>query len=721
MDDSADEKRLFTFRRQLLSISESLTKNEVDSMKFVYRSRMPRKRYFRIEEGYQLFAYLEQKDLLTVSSYHEVLTSLLEVCGRDARGIVSDFTRIMRSFLSLNFEADVDITTEEPGSQLEELYRTCIAKVTGGLAKEDSSLQKLIYVCVCLPLKCVEQTKDGFALIQSLEKRGVLSCWKLSYLFRSLQAAYRHDLCSVLQLYTKKALVATPIHHTRAFAITPIQRSLYDRSYSSPDRLPSSLGQHPPVKPLYQSLKILHCKGILYQSPTDHEGALAGPSVAENRSQFATHDSDSKVDFRFSIFDHPTYHIANYIFSFRPVYPLLVSIMLLTCVMTFVKFPVEWIQCGPATAILNLVGRILTHGGIPFYVLSTIPSILRDSKVKSCRFVSHPNRKDTQEVLTRIVKKLSTDLEWQDLEKVSVCPIQKVNYLLHQKLSYVSITSLVQSTTFSVCFFLIISANWSTFTGLTTDTFARLYCFIMITTSLLIHGSVTLSVSLYLFEMRMCEYLTYVIHYSSKKKAKEVVCDAKQLKQVLENRWKGFSVVFKCFSLAYVVILALSVFLRAPFRCKGGKEIDFTEDDLTDIPSSWLCWILVSFMAQLLVCWYRVFIHGRIITILVQVFVVAFLIYQRVEGHHPKWVGLLQIVHILYPLAYGLSMYYVVCCHMWTRTSLRTKCGNFLIVCKEVVRNSTFLFNFVLFLLTCSVAVVVLCLEYQSLHDLTIK
>ena len=717
MGDSADERRLITFRRQLLSISESLTKDEVDSMKFVYRSRMPVKKYFRIEEGYQLFAYLEQKDVLTVSSYHEVLTSLLEVCERDARGIVSDFTRILRSFLPLNFESEVDImTTEEPTSQLEELYRTCIAKVTDGLAKEDSSLQKLIYVCVCLPLKYVEQIKDGFALIQLLEKRGLLSCWKLSYLFRSLQAADRHDLCSVIQLYTKKALVAAPTHHTRA-----LQRSLYDRSYSSPERLPSSLGQQPSVKPMCQPLRILLCKGILYQSPTDHERALTGPSVVENRSQFATHHSDSKVDSRFSVFDHPTYHISNYIFSFRPVYPLLVSIMLLTCVMTFVKFPVEWIQCGPATAILNLVGRVLTHGGIPFYVLSTIPSILRDSKVKSCKFVSYPNRKDTQEVLTRVVKKLSTDLEWQDLEKVSVSPVKKVNFLLHQKLSYVSITSLVQSTTFSVCFFLIISANWSTFTGLSTDTFARLYCFVMITTSLLIHGSVTLSVSLYLFEMRMCEYLTYVIHYASKKKAKEVVCDAKQLKQVLESRWKSFSLVFKCFSLAYIVILALSVFFRAPFRCKGGKEIDFTEDDLADIPSSWLCWILVSFMAQLLVCWYRVFIHGRIIAILVQVFVVAFLIYQRVEGHHPKWVGLLQIVHVLYPLVYGLSMYYVVCCHMWTRTSLRTKCDSFLIVCKEVVKNSTFLFNFVLFLLTCSVAIVVLCLEYQSLHDLTVN
>lgn len=709
------ERRLLTFRRQLLRLSESLSEDEVEKMKYIYYNRMPRKTYLRIKEGYQLFTYLEQKELLTTNHYQVVLRNLCSACERDADKEVSDFDRGMRSFLPLRLEANVDITTEKKASGLEVLFRKCMTEISDSLAREDGSLQKLIYVCPCLRLKDIERLKDGFSFVTSLEKAGVLCCWKLSYLFTMFRMVERFDLCHKLQFYTRLARVHMP---TEFSPDLHKPSNGYVRSVSEPARLPTAT-----------CLSTYHTSGVMssvdtYRSLTQPEADSATvvlPAETGEESAPSTVPNEPYLNAKLSIFEHPVYCCLNSALCFPGVYHVLVSVMVLTCILSFVKFPLEWMHCGPATAIMNLASKLLTHNILPFYVISTLPNITGDNRVKQCRFFSQKPRKEVEEVLTSVVKKLSTGAEWEELVRVQAHPVQKVNSLLRKKLTFVTATSLAQSATFTTSIFLIISANWSTFTGLTTDTFARLYCFVMIVTSLVILGSVTLGLSLYLFEMRVCEYLMYVIHCASKKKAREVVRDAKQVKQVLETRWSGFSKTIVYFTLTYVAILCCSVYFQAPFRCSGGTELNFSREDVIDIPSSWLCWILVGLLGQLLVCWYRVFVHGRIVAIVVQILFVFFLMYQRLEGQHLKWAGLLQIIHVLYPLAYGLSVFYVNCCHTWTKTMLWSKSVHYVGVFRTVICKSTYFVNFFMLFLTSVVAVYVLCLEYNSFHVLSVR
>ena len=183
---------LLAFRHQLMRISEQLVSDEVTALTSLFTRMLSLTRRLQIKEGYELFAALEQKKVLTKDKYKEVLANLFQTIGQEVEASVTEFEKGMtesRKFLSLPESPAVSVLVEDSLEHLKGAYRQCLSSLSDCLAREDGSLQKMVYMCPQLPLRDLDRIKDGHTLFRKLEEKGLIRCWHLPYLYVCFQCS----------------------------------------------------------------------------------------------------------------------------------------------------------------------------------------------------------------------------------------------------------------------------------------------------------------------------------------------------------------------------------------------------------------------------------------------------------------------------------------------------------------------------------------------------
>lgn len=680
------------FRQQLMRVSEQLQSDEVDMLTFLFNKKLPLAKRLRIKEGYQLFAALEQKTVLTKDKYKGVLINMFQTIGREPEVSVAEFEKGVvesRRVLSLSASPPVAASMEAPPDHLEDAYSKCLISLSNSLACEDGSLQKVVYMCPQLPLKDLELIEDGHTLFRKLEEKGLICCWCLRYLYVCFLAAERQDLCGEVERHNKLA------------EQTHLQISTAEPAES---RLPFRRIRH------------------WISSPQEPNSAVVGDerdSPYTRGDQRSSHTTCNRI----AVFDHKLYSWMEIVLSSKVIFAILAMAILLNCLLTIVNFPLDQSRCNNYTATHNMLTKLTVFGIVPSYVIWRVSGTMRISmkKLKSCKLLNRAWTEDYCKVFERLICHLSSGAEYNDLQGVRT--VEKVNSLLAQKLLFVVVISIVLSAVSAIGFFLLHVVSWYTFSGMT-DTLSRCLCLVMILASFTTNALVGVVLSLYLFEMRVRHYLLYVIHFAGKK-VRPLCEDARQLKKALDERWWEMSAALKVISWLYIAVLASSLYFNAPFFCAGGKVISLTEEELVDLPRWWLFWVLISFVGYLLAYGYWFFIYGRIVALVALVLDLFFVLFVRVGSNsYPKWAGLTQIVIVLCPVALTLSTHYIACVHIWLQSYLRLKpprqdSQDVLPVLLVAIRKPLFVLNFAMLLSLVTLSVCALVMEYQSLTTLS--
>lgn len=663
---------LLAFRHQLMRISEQLPSDEVTALTSLFTRKLPVKKRLQIKEGFELFAALEQRQFLTKDKYKEVLVNLFQTIGREAEESMTEFEKGVaesRKFLSLSEPPTVSVLMENSFDHLIDAYRHCLSSLSDRLAREDGSLQRVVYMCPQLPLKEVDRIKDGHTLFRKLEEKGLIRCWHLPYLYVCFRAAERHDLCNEVERCSELA------------------------------------------------------KQTLIQSSTTGTTVVAMTDVHDSPSTTGVQRSPAPTGKRITVFDHKLYSWIETALSSKVSFGILAMAILLNCLLTIVNFPLDQSRCNSYTATHNMLTKLTIFGTIPSFVIWRLSGTLCISrkKLQSCKLLSRAWTEEYCKVFERLISHLSSGTEHYDLK--DAITVEKVNAILAQKLKFVAAVSIVNSAVFAIGFFLLHVVSWYTFSGMT-DTLSRCFCLVMILASFTTSALVGTVLSLYLFEMRVRQYLLYVIHFAGKR-VRSLSEDARQLKKALDERWWELNVALKVVSWFYLAVLVSSLYFTAPFFCAGGKVISFTEEEATDLPRWWLFWVVLSYVSHLLAYGYWAFIYGRIVALVALVLDLIFVLLVRVGSNsYPKWAGLTQIVIVLCPVAVHLSTHYIACVHIWSQAYLRLKpprqkSQHLAPVLQVVVRKPLFVMNCVMFLSLVVLSVSALWMEYQSLATLS--
>ena len=665
---------LLAFRHQLMRISEQLASDEVTALTSLFTRMLSLTRRLQIKEGYELFAALEQKKVLTKDKYKEVLANLFQTIGQEVEASVTEFEKGMtesRKFLSLPESPAVSVLVEDSLEHLKGAYRQCLSSLSDCLAREDGSLQKMVYMCPQLPLRDLDRIKDGHTLFRKLEEKGLIRCWHLPYLYVCFQAADRYDLCSEVERCSE--LAKQTLLHSSTTRTTVV--------------------------------------------------AMADEDVPDSPCTTGAQRLAAPTGNRVTIFDHKLYSWIETALSSKVSFGILAMAILLNCLLTIVNFPLDQSRCNGYTATHNMLTKLTIFGTIPSYVIWRLSEALCISrkKLQSCKLLNRAWTKEYCKVFERLISHLSSGPEHCDLKDEMT--VEKVNAILAQKLQFVAAISIILSAVSAVGFFLLHAVSWYTFSGMT-DTLSRFFCLVMILASFTTSALVGVVLSLYLFEMRVRQYLLYVIHFAGKR-VRTLNEDARQLKKAIDERWWEVNVALKVVSWLYLAVLASSLYFNAPFFCAGGKVISFTEEELTDLPRWWLFWVVLSFVGHLLAYGYWAFIYGRIVALAALALDLIFVLLVRVGSNsYPKWAGLTQIVIVLCPVAVHLSTHYIACVHIWLQVYLRLKpprqnSQNLAPVVQVVIRKPLFVMNCVMLLSLVVLSVSALWMEYQSLATLS--
>lgn len=674
MKMNGTDLELLAFRHQLMRISEQLPSDEVTALTSLFTRMLSVKKRLQIKEGYELFAALEQKKVLTKDKYKEVLVDLFQTIGREVDASMTEFEKGMtesRRFLSLSESPAVSVLMEDSYHHLNDAYRRCLSSLSDCLAREDGSLQKVMYMCPQLPLRELDRVKDGHTLFRKLEEKGLIRCWHLPYLYVCFRAADRYDLCNEVERCSELA------------------------------------------------------KRTLQQSSTTGTTVLAmeDEDVPDSPSTKGAQRLAVPKGNRISVFDHKLYSWIETALSSKVSFGILAMAILLNCLLTIVNFPLDQSRCNSYTATHNLLTKLTIFGTIPSYVIWRLSGSLCISrkKLQSCKLLNRAWTEEYCKVFERLISHLSSGPEHYDLK--DAITVEKVNSILAQKLEFVATISIVLSAVSVIGFFLLHVVSWYTFSGMT-DTLSRGLCLVMILASFTTSALVGVVLSLYLFEMRVRQYLLYVIHFAGKR-VRTLSEDARQLKKALDERWWEVNVALKVVSWFYLAVLVSSLHFNAPFFCAGGKVISFTEEELMELPRWWLFWVVLSVVSYLLAYGYWAFIYGRIVALVALVLDLIFVLLVRVGSNsYPKWAGLTQIIIVLCPVAWQLSTHYIACVHIWLQAYLRLKpprqnSQNLAPVLQVVVRKPLFVMNCVMLLSLVALSVSALWMEYQSLSTLS--
>ena len=732
---STDTKPIpFRLRIQLLNLSQKLRNEdnqrdtELDVMKSFFRNRMPAEQYNNITKGYELFAYLEENHLISEDNLQALELPLGE-CGRGGtleRLLREGESESVGCPLRGGVMADLEVYSPTDTSKVEEPYRQCLARVGNSIATSDGSLAELVYLCPELPLSYLDSKKvsNAHELFRHLEQKGLISCWKLSYLYCRLWVLQRKDLCKEVEQYVDKARMRKPHIPTLA------ERTSQDfvRSYSYPegvqpksnllkasqvDSLPASLPRLKRQDSITQQDNTGPCVGMdregtegqgggrdadvestdgpLVRYPPDDPHAIPCPEidkpvVQQSRVVDVTQNTDQPRHRTGTSSEHKrhllhtrlpdapgatpdiaflnkkVYKWLQWSLLWNVTYGFLCALIALVAVMMVVKLLLELSICDCGTAVLNLVGRGVTHLVVPTITIHIMVQIAEDPDVGKMRILY--TSREAELVFEAVIEKLSSHKELEQLTKISSVT-EKVNNLLNSKLSSIMVASLLQSTIFFAELAYIGAANFPHFEGLASHV-AAVCRLVLIFGAFFIHLVTGVAVCLYLFEMRLREYLARVVDEAHKKQLKSVEQDAKEARKIILKRWSTFQTVMTFLSLTHILLLMYSIWSATPFRCYG-DSVTFNEEELKQVPLSWILWIMISLLCHAGVYNCFGFTTGRVIAVFLQLFSMLLCLMDKTS---PKWGLMIQIANVVYPCASLFWIHVLACRSIYVKATL---------------------------------------------------
>ena len=707
----------FRLRVQLLGLSHKLKDEdkqedtELDVIKSFFRNRMPAERYKKITKGYQLFAYLEDKQVISEDNL-QALEAPLEACGRSGtlegllRGVGGETIAggcPLRSGVLANLDMEVYSATDT--SKVDGLYRQCLCRVGNGIATSDGSLAELVYLCPELPLNFMTSKTvcSAHELFHHLEQKGLICCWKLSYLYCRLSVLERKDLCKEVEQYADKARRLMP----RITSPAQKKRSEhYVRAHSNPEQGEGSMPtlMKTKVSSLPPALLRLSRQGNVQQqeSFTERDGAAQcaetttqgsedegrrgvdsevtdGPLIdhkpnndkpvvhpgggidvtqdrsglqqrnkmlregERNSSHTRSPDASSYTAPDITFLNHRVYRCLRSVLLWNVPYGILCAVIVLVAVMMVIKFLVELSVCGCGTAVLNLLGRGMTHVCLPTIILHIMVRIAEDNRMSNMRMLSCS--RESESVLEAVIQKLSSCKELEHLRGMSSVA-ERVNYVLNSKLSLIMSAALLQSMVMLTQVMYLGAANYPHFMGIASHV-AAVCRAVMVVGAFFIHLVTGIAICLYLFEMRVREYLAHIVHMAREKEVDTVEQTAEEAREIILQRWRTFQTVMTFLSVVHTLLLVYSIWSSTPFRCCG-DSVTFNEMELRQVPMSWLLWVIISLLCHTCVYNYYSFTAGRITAVTLQVFSLSLCLLDHTS---PKWGLMIQITNVVYPCA----------------------------------------------------------------------
>ena len=609
----------FLFRRFIFHYADSLNDQQTETLKFVLKDYIGGIHYQK-PQAYRIFAALEIDGKIS-SQKLDLLKPSFSNIGRSFEDFKRDLSIAMTS-PSGTIPKGAVLSEKPKNKEFNREFHSCLSHLGDELLKGDSDVvNQLLYLCPEIPLSNLDKFHNGMAFFEELKKRRLISCWDLSYLHSRLEAIRHENLCQFIEKQTQevqlKAIKASSEETAKrraSFASV--------RSHSWPERQSSCEENH--------------------------------VSKAKQKLEQKSSTSD-----KFTIFSHLTYKILYY-FSSKPVVVFLYGFLGILGVLMVVKGLLEYKTCGHSTAILNFISRGLTHVVLPFSILLYSKEIFDSSKLTKLDLVNRTYKEEALTVFKSLVKALSSGNEWASLELKckQQGAIAMINQLLRHKLAIIAITSSLTSASYFVGVLYLQSSNFSTFLNLD-ENLALIFKIIMTTAAFIIHMIFGIAGTLYLYEMRIKEYLMLLVKLAKKKRINQLVKDAANARSVLSDRWYWFERCIFIISLIFLFILIISIFTKTPFRCCG-ERMKINDGDVNKIKLSWFLWILVGFVCHLCAYSYRLFFYARCTALSLQVLFLLITCFDLL-GH--KWGTLIQITNAIYPTTFTIWVLFMPFCH----------------------------------------------------------
>ena len=204
---------LFTFRKHLYWISNQLSSQEVENLKFMCNDMVPRRQLERLRSGFDLFCVLEGKDLISTTKV-DFLKEILEIVGKDhlvkkleneggGRGIAEIGASNMQ--LSAESEAQYD------APDLKKAFKALLLKVGDELMERNvRDIAFFFQDPESLSLQDIEQLRSASRLFQKLQDQGIIGPTKLEKLRATLDVIGRKDVCKIVDDYLTKIQCPAP-------------------------------------------------------------------------------------------------------------------------------------------------------------------------------------------------------------------------------------------------------------------------------------------------------------------------------------------------------------------------------------------------------------------------------------------------------------------------------------------------------------------------------
>lgn len=200
----------FTFRKHLYWISNQLSSQEVENLKFMCNDMVPRRQLEHLRSGFDLFCVLEGKDLISTNNL-DFLKEILETVGKD---------HLVGKLLNGRAIAEVGPSNTEPSAESEAHYNTTDLKskfkimlVKVGDELMERNVRDIAFFFQdpeSLSLQDIEQLRSASRLFQKLQDQGIIGPTKLEKLRATLDVIGRKDVCKIIDDYLTKIQCPAP-------------------------------------------------------------------------------------------------------------------------------------------------------------------------------------------------------------------------------------------------------------------------------------------------------------------------------------------------------------------------------------------------------------------------------------------------------------------------------------------------------------------------------
>lgn len=202
------------FRRCLNAISNQLSRQNLDDMKFVCKDHVPVSRMERVRSPLDLFQALEERGKMSADDTNFLAQVLFSV---DRSNLISELQKagFAPSVLPQPLQAPLTIShTDGPQPNPEFLFNETLLKIAQHLSAKDVETLAYTWSEPLLQIS-VDRVTSGTHLFQLLQQRQLVTPTDLRMLFEELQVIGRSDLCKRINSYME-ATGQRPYHSDEA-------------------------------------------------------------------------------------------------------------------------------------------------------------------------------------------------------------------------------------------------------------------------------------------------------------------------------------------------------------------------------------------------------------------------------------------------------------------------------------------------------------------------